>query len=133
MSFESRLLSARSRAETLMVSTVRIVRAAGREFDSETGTYVTNESEIYAGPARIRFSGSQPQERDAAGERVVDQLPTVSLPIATSGDVRVDDVVIIAANPPDPTTVGTRMRVAGIHAQTHSTARRLPVEVVSRG
>ena len=53
--------------------------------------------------------------------------------VETSGAIRVDDVGEVIANPPDTSIEGTTFRVAGVHDQTHSTSRRLPVEVHSHG
>jgi hypothetical protein len=45
--------------------------------------------------------------------------------------VRTGDVVTITVNPSDPGIVGITLRVEGPFPETHPTARRLPVEVVS--
>lgn len=122
-----------------MDSTVTIRRRGEQVLDEQTGRYTTSWAVIYVGPARIRFGTSEPTEVDAAGQRGAEQSPTVALPIGehpliqfgASADVRVDDEGRIESNPDDPGSVGTQFRVAGTHTQTHSTARRLPVEVTS--
>lgn len=123
----------RAQAESMMLSRVVIRRDLGSVWDETSGTNVSEWQDIYEGPARLRFPNTQPQEGDAGGERIVDQAPTLSLPIATSGGVRVDDIATVTENAFDPSMVGLQLRVTGLHTQTHSTARRLPVEVVSRG
>lgn len=131
----SRIL-ARGRAfrDSLADTTVTIRRQTGTGWDEETGTNVPSWTTVYTtNKARIRFPGSQPAEQDASGERVVEQQPTLSLPVKGSGVVQVDDVVTVDANPEDPEIVGMQLRVAGLHEQSHSTGRRMPVEVVSRG
>jgi len=122
----------RAAAESMMHSTVIIRRPSGSTWNEETGTSVPAWVDVYEGPARIRFKDTQPRVADAAGEQVVDQAPVLSLPIATSADVRVDDIATVTANPTDPGLIGLQFRIAGVHAQTHATARRFPVEVVSR-
>jgi hypothetical protein len=130
---------ARREAESLMDTTVLIRRTAGESFDEATGTYVPAWDVIYEGPARIRFARSALKEVDGAGQRLAEQSPSVSLPIGanrritagTSADVRVDDVGEVTLNPDDPGIVGLRFRVSGQHSQTHSSARRLPVEVAA--
>lgn len=123
----------RAQAQSMMHSRVLIRRQSGETWDEESGTNLPQWEDIYSGPARFRFPNSQPQEGDAAGERVVDQTPTLSLPVETSGAVQVDDVATVIQNTFDPAMVGLQLRVTGAHFQTHSTARRLPVEVVTRG
>lgn len=121
-------------ARDLMDTTVTVRRETGAVWDEETGQDVPELTVIYTtDKARIRFPGSQPQERDAAGQRVVEQSPTLALPVEDSGGVRENDIATVDANPQDPSIVGMQMRVAGQHNQSHSTSRRLPVEVISRG
>lgn len=129
---ERMLARGRHVARDLMQTTVIIRRGDGVPVrNPETGEYETGSTVVYEGPARLRFPNAQPREADAAGQRFVEQSPTVSLPIASSADVDVDDVGEVTANPLDPGIVGLRFRIAGVHAQTHSTARRFPVEVVT--
>lgn len=135
------LAAGRARAQSLMESTVRIRRKTGETRNTATGQITPTWSTIYEGPARIRFTGTQPRDIDAAGQQLVEQTPIVGLPIGddprivtgTSGAVNVDDVGSVLTNPDDSSIVGGEFRVAGRHDQTHSTARRLPVEVFTHG
>lgn len=129
----TRMLSrGRHFAESLMSTWLIIRRKTGDPYrDQTTGKMVTPMTTIYEGPARVRFTNADPHESDQSGQRVAQQSPTVWLPIATSAGVRLDDVGEILANPDDLGIVGVTFRVAGEHAQTHSTSRRLPVEVLS--
>jgi len=130
----SALARARALRDSLADTTVTIRRESGTTWDDETGTYVPAWAVVYTTDrARVRFPGSQPREQDAAGERVTEQEPTLSLPVEGSGVVQVDDVATVDANPEDPSIVGMKLRVAGLHNQSHSSGRRLPVEVVSHG
>lgn len=131
----------RALAQALMESTVRIRRQTGEVRNPTTGKLQKTWDVIYEGPARLRETNAQPREIDAAGQRLAEQSPTVSLPIGdddriqagASADVLVDDVGVVLTNPPAPGAVGTQFRVAGQHEQTHSTSRRLPVEVLTHG
>lgn len=124
---------ARDLAESLMQSTVQIRRKTGTTRDEDTGQLVPTWVVVYEGPGRVRFGNSQPRDLDASGQRVVEQSPVVSLPISTSAGVHVDDEGEVLSNPADPGIVGLRFRIAGLHAQTHASARRFPVEVFTYG
>lgn len=119
--------------ESLMQTTVRIRHKTGQTRNQETGQLETTWTTVYEGPGRVRFTRAEPRDIDASGQRFAEQSPTVSLPIATSVAVDIDDEGEILANDLDPAVVGLRFRIAGIHEQTHSTARRFPVEVLSHG
>lgn len=134
MSVESALARGRALADALMVTTVRIRRQTGKAKNPVTGQIEPTWAVIYEGPARVRFGNTQPRDIDAAGQLLVEQSPTVSLPIgADSALVRTNDEGTVLGNPPDPGLVGLDFRIAGIHAQTHATARRFPVEVTTHG
>lgn len=131
----------RARAQSLMDSVVRVRRQTGETRNSATGRVEPTWTTIYEGPARLRFSGGQPREVDVAGQRLAEQTPHVCLPIGAderivtgaSDAVRVDDEGEVLENEPDSGIENTTFRVAGVHEQTHSTQRRLPVEVHSHG
>lgn len=135
------LESARGRAQARMTSTVRIRRATGKSKNPATGRIEPVWAVIYEGPGRVRQSNAQPRNIDAAGQRLAEQSPTVGLPIGddprivsgSSAAVRVDDVGTVLTNPEDPDRVGQQFRIAGTHDQTHSSSRRLPVEVFNHG
>lgn len=126
-------------AESLMTSTVHIRRAGPVARNPETGTETPSWTDVYVGPGRLRASDAQPRDVDSAGQKLTDRSLTLSLPIGDhpdithgrSADVDVDDVGELLENPDDPESSGTKFRVRDGHVQTHSTARRLPVEVTS--
>ena len=121
----------RAMADSLMQSTCIIRRASGPPVrDPETGTTGPSLVTIYEGPCRVRFGVGSPREVDQAGQRFAEQSPTVWLPVHASG-IRVDDAGELTANPHAPEDVGTTFRIAGIHAQTHSTSRRFPVDTLN--
>lgn len=130
----------RALAESLMQSTVRIRRRSiERVRNPATGREEYAWAVVYEGPGRLRADAAQPQDSDAAGQQVTDRQMRVSLPIGAhpriitgaSADVEVEDVGVLIANPGDPASVGLEFRVRDGHVQTHSTARRIPVEVTS--
>ena len=127
----SRLLAARRKVEALMQTAVVVRRSGQPVRDPETGTLTPSLTVIYEGVARLRFPVGKPRDVDQAGQAVSEQSPTLWLPVAESEDVLPGDVGEIVANPADPGSVGLRFRITGVHVQTHSTSRRLPVEVLS--
>ncbi|MDQ7877368.1 DUF6093 family protein [Microbacterium sp. QXD-8] len=135
------LSAGRALAQALMEATVRIRRVTGTQRNQETGQVDDVWTTVYEGPARVRFPGGQPRDVDAGGQRFAESSPTVSLPVdaderitvGSSADVKFDDEGEVLTNPHDPARVGNTFRVAGPHDQTHSTARRLPVEVFTHG
>lgn len=125
------LAMGRRLASGLMNATVLIQRAGEPVRNPNTGHMEPALTTVYEGPARVRFLSADPRATDQAGQRFAEQTPTVWLPIDSTAGVRVDDTGTVTSNPDDPGTAGLQFRVAGVHAQTHSTSRRLPVEVLS--
>ena len=102
--------------------------------NEETGEYepvVGNP--VYEGPCKIRFNSGVTSDVDAQQQLLVVQAAVLSLPIEGSEAVTVRQVCRITANPFDPGMVGKTFRITGDHTQTLATARRFPVELVSRG
>jgi len=119
----------RKQAELLMESTCVIKRQTGTTPDSN-GVEVPTYSTIYTGKCRLRMPDARPNTVVAAGQSIAVQAPILSIPVTAtgSGNVRTDDIATISS-PLDGNTVVAR--IAGFHSQTHSTARRFPVEVQS--
>lgn len=119
----------RKQAELLMESTVTITRKGGATTtDPETGVVSPSITTIYEGKCRLRMPDARPTGVAAAGQSVEKQSPVLSLPIAAEGsvDVRPDDVAVVYSALDG---YSVTVRIAGLHTQTHSTARRFPVEV----
>lgn len=121
----------RSAAESMMTSACVITGPGEKTWNNTTGTYDNPAVTIYTGPCRIAFRSTVRREAEAVGQLLTEQEPTLYLPVDGSEGVSTDHVVTITANPLDAALVGMRLRVAGIHAQTYATARRLALEVVS--
>ena len=126
----------RSAAESLMVDTWRSDRhLPGTEpvFNDETGEWTAGGDPVpvYDGPGRLRDQDGAGRRVDRQGETTVVGALRLSLPVATSGGVRVDDVLECTASTFDASLVGVKVRVTDLHQSTHSTARRFSVEVTS--
>lgn len=128
------LMTARYRTESLMASACVIRRPSGAPvLDEVTGEYTPTFTMIYTGPCKVKSSSTVTSDVDAASQLLTVQQYVLSLPIQGSEGVRVDDVCEVTVSPLDAGLVGVRLRVAGLHAQTFATARRLVCEVVSGG
>lgn len=113
-----------------MVDTFRVTRASGPPvLDEETGQNVPSLVTIFEGVGRLRLPRAFGNRVDEQGAAVTVQDATLSLPIADSAGVAVDDVVELLTSENDPGMVGLRLRVTEVHWQSYSTARRFGVEV----
>ena len=109
----------------------RCERSSKPVFDDVTGEWTSTPGEVvYDGPGRLR-------DIDGDSGRVVVQGETsnaaslrLSLPVETSGGLRIDDVLECTAAV-DPSMIGLRARITDLHLQTDTTARRFSVEVTS--
>lgn len=128
---QAALPSFRDAAESLMIDLCRITGGTETVFDEDTFEYVTVEAVSYEGPCRLRFAATAVQTVEAAGQMLIAQRATLSVPVDTSGDVFEGHVVTITDCVNDPALVGRKFRVEGGHHQTFATARRFPLEEVS--
>lgn len=116
-----------------MESTCTIRKVTGQSTNSSTGAVTDTTETVYTGKCRIRYRNQTVNPADSAAQVLTVQQLELSIPVngTGSGDVLVDQVATIDTNPLDASMVGKTFRIAGVHAQTHATARRFPVEVVS--
>jgi hypothetical protein len=130
MSADSVVLQGRVLLEAMMTSSCVIQRQSGTTTDPATGIDTPTFTGIYTGKCRLRMPDARSNDVQAAGQTVEVQSPTLSIPVtaAGSGSVRPGDIATVTS-PLDPNIV--TVRIAGIHTQTHSTARRFPVEIQS--
>lgn len=120
----------RSVAESLMESTCVITRTTGQTQNSDGSTTPITLT-VYSGPCRLRFPSIRPEQSLAEGQSIVRDRGQLSLPVVgDSADVRADDIAVITLGALDPGTVVTA-RIESPFTQTHSTARRFPVEVTN--
>lgn len=131
MSADSATLAARALAESLMESACEVKRAVGVTRDPESGVDEPVYSDVWSGPCRFRFPFVRPSDQDVAAQSLSTQRGIVSVPIVGTEAIRTGDVVFITVSPLDAGMVGAQLRVKGPFFETHATARRLPVEVVS--
>lgn len=133
MSVTSAVLAGRQAAEALMVDACVVTRGGGAGVrDPETGLVVPSAgTEVYSGPCKVQTRNMAVTDTDA-GEREFGVLAwELHLPVADSENVhRGDTATITAAHPVSSVAVGQSFTVAGPHAGTLKTARRLPVEAV---
>lgn len=121
----------RAQAESLMESTCVVTRITG-ETQNENGSATPTVSTIYTGQCRLRFPTIRAQQALAEGQSIARDRGVLSLPvIGDSADVRADDIAVVTLSAVlDPGSTVT-VRIETPFTQTHSTARRFPVEVVS--
>lgn len=119
----------RKQAEALMESAV-VIKRAGAPTEDANGVLTPTYTTIYSGKCRLRITEARSDDVAAAGQALAKQSPILSIPVTATGSdlVRIDDIATITS-PLDPAV--TVARIAGIHSQTHSTARRFPIEVIN--
>lgn len=124
-------MAGRVAAEALMVDQCTITRSGEPVTDPDTGEVTDTPTEVYAGKCKVQQQAvqSRPQTPGEAAVQMVRR--EVHLPVATSGGIRVGDLITITACQLDPDLVGRRLRVRDEHAKTYATARRLGVEEVT--
>lgn len=123
----------RTVAEGLMESTCVITRTVpGVPPVNADGSNNDTTSDIYSGACRLRFPTVRPEDVLVEGQSIVRDRGILSLPVVgDSAGVRADDMVVVTLSPVlDPGTVVT-CRIQAPFTQTHSTARRFPVQVIS--
>lgn len=118
-------------AEALMESTCEVKRKTGVALDPDSGVDEPVFTDVWSGPCRFRFPFVRPSDQDVASQVLSTQRGIVSVPIDGTDVIRTGDVVFITVSPLDAAMVGAQFRVKGPFFETHATARRLPVEVVS--
>ena len=122
----------RTLAEALMSDIVRIWRETptGTGIDANGNPAVT-VTELYSGPGRLVVRSGVVRDVDAQSQLLAVQSPRLDVPVAGTGGVKNGDLFEVTASDTDSSLVGLSGVVAGMFPQSYSTARRLPVEVVS--
>ena len=128
------LTRGRRMAESRMTSTCTATVSGGEPvWDNTQGEYVAPPPTVlYDGPCRLRLGNPAPQNADAGETTWAVDRGVLSLPIDGTANVPDGATVTITGNPHDPGMVGLVLTVLAGHFQTDSTARRLPVQVVTR-
>ena len=123
----------RAQAESMMVSAGVVRRATGElTEDPVTLEQIPVYATVYTGVGRYKAANTQAGRSEVPGAIVVDQSATLSLPVGApgAGNVRLNDIWECTANPFDASLIGKKVRITGVHSQTHATAHRYPVEDV---
>lgn len=121
----------RAQAESMMFDSFRGERLSRGPLDPVTGQYAEVRTVVYSGPGRLRAEARDVAREVAQGELTATSRSVLSLPVATSGSVRVDDVFTCVSSEFDSSMVGVVVRIDGRPEQSLATARRFPVEVES--
>jgi len=83
--------------------------------------------EVYAGRCKVTSFQPYESDREAGGATVTTQRYFVHVPV-TAGPFEIGDLVTITSGANEPTTIGRKFRVAGLHEKTWQTAQRLLVD-----
>lgn len=131
MSADSATLQARAFAEALMESACVVTRKSGVTRDDSTGIETPTYDTVWSGPCRLRFPFVRPSEQEAVSQTFAEQRGILSVPVVGTELIQTNDIVTVTVSPLDVGMVGKTFRVQGPFFETHATARRLPVQVVS--
>lgn len=123
-------LMGRKQAEALMDSTCVIERPGPEVTDTATGVVTPSMTTIYSGPCRVRYPYVRPEPVDVAGQQLAKVRGFLSVPVEGTSGVQADDQATITMGDLDPGAVVVA-RVQSPATQTHMTARRFPIEVLS--
>jgi hypothetical protein len=124
----------RAQAESRMTTTCVATTRAAPVWDEATGSYTPGApTTVYSGPCRLRMPYAYPQGTEAGDTAWAVDRGILSLPISAASAAVTDGMtIVITANPNDPGLVGVELTVLSGHFQTDATARRLPVQLVTR-
>lgn len=128
---EAALPELRAQAESMMHDACVITGPGGSPtWNDTTGEYdIPDGASVYAGKCRLRMPGRVTRVDAGAASFAVDE-GTLSLPVDGSEDVAAGMTAVVALDN-DPMASVT-VAIQASHVQSDSTARRLPVKLVSR-
>lgn len=116
-----------------MQDTCKITSTTPGAWDDSTGTYgAPTVTTVYQGRCRLRRPAAAPQTTDAGDAAWAVDVLVLSLPVDGSEGVADGHSVEMLTSAHDPAVVGLLLEVQSGHWQSQSTARRLPVKVVTR-
>jgi hypothetical protein len=122
----------RAAANELLTDTVTVTRVSGAPgpMDPETGEPSPAPTDtVYAGPGKVQTYEPYEATKTSAEHVYIEQRYQLHLPI-TAPRVDVGDTVTVTASQTDPLLIGKKYRVAGEHAKTWATSRRLLIDEV---
>ena len=121
----------RAEVEALMVSACLIERLSEPVLDETTGLYTPTRTLVYEGKCDLQFGNTAARDVTPQAQTIVEQAPTLKLPVNGTASILPGDVGTLTAHPNDPDKVGMTFRVGGIHTRTWATMRRIPIEVLT--
>lgn len=80
------------------------------------------------GICKVEFGKPRVTEPTPGDQPIAVENGTLHLPVATSGSVATDDVVIMISSDLNPTMVGRTFRIKGLFDQSYATAHRFPIQ-----
>lgn len=116
-----------------MTDTVTVTRVTGPPgpVDPETGERTPAPTEtVYAGAGKLQTYEPHESARKSGEHIFIEQRYHLHLPIGAS-KVLVGDSIEVATSGTDPQLTGRVYRVAGEHAKTWATARRLLLDEIT--
>lgn len=116
----------RSEAESLLVDTCIIERAAGAALDATTHQTVTTWATVWSGPCRARVR-AEGQSAVVAAELVSVLRVEVSLAVSTPAPLVGQRITIITATN-DPSLAGVKVFVVGAPVGSQTVLRRVMTE-----
>jgi hypothetical protein len=111
-----------------MTAVCAITRPGPQVWNPETLQYEAPTLAVYSGKCRLRATGQQDRGTDAASQVFVESSYVLSLPVAGSESVLKGDTVVFTLCPDDAEVVGRKYSVVAVPAQSHATARRVPIK-----
>jgi hypothetical protein len=91
----------------------------------------SSDTQIYSGPCYLSSNRvSNPRPSNVASDFPIAEAFTLRLP-SKSGDIRVQDVVVLTAAPDHPQDVGRRMKINSVDIASHIKQQRFQVEVIT--
>lgn len=133
MTVHDLLARGRAAAAALFTDTVAVTRVTGAPgpvdpVTGERGPGATTQ--IYAGPGKIQTYEPHESARKSGEHVYIEQRYHLHLPTAATA-VRTGDTVTVTASETDAQLVGRTYRVAGEHAKTWATSRRLLLDEIT--
>jgi hypothetical protein len=130
MSATSAVLAGRRAAERNMADACTITRVTGDTTDLQTAAVDKTTATIYSGKCRVQQTRGISRPTTVAEVYVFQTRYELQLPVATSPDIQINDVVTVTAAALDADLVGRTYWVRELANKTHATARRLGIEEV---
>lgn len=120
----------RRQAESRMTASCTITVDGVKTWNPETLQFDDTDVVVYTGPCRVKRRDTQDSVTTVAEQTFIEAQYEVHLPVASSGAVVKNAVVLVTGCPDDAELVGRRFTVVAVPAGSQVTARRIPVREV---